>query len=76
MAGGGSLERHHRHHEPKLLLLSHCGVGVGLQECLRHPLVLAILQLLKDICVHEFLCVLDDLHVQHTRLVRVLAEID
>ena len=38
--------------------------------------VLAILQLLKDICVHEVLRVLDDLHEQHVRIVRVLAEVD
>ena len=76
MAGGGSLERHHRHHEPEFLPLSHCGVGMGLQERLRHPLVLASLQLLKDICVHEVLRVLDDLHEQHVRIVRVLAEVD
>ena len=76
MAGGGSLERHHRHHEPELLLLSHCGVGPGLQECLRHPLVLASLEHFEDIWVQEVHCVLDDLDVQQYWLVRVLAEVD
>ena len=76
MAGGSSLDRHHCHHEPKHCVLIHGGVGAGLKEGLRHPLELASLEHFEDIWVHEVHCVLDDLHVQHAWLVRVLAEVD